>query len=216
MQKNKTSIKKVFDMIADPARTRKTKVEIPPVLEEHEITSKTNIATVSTEDQHGNTGDIGATKPLKGTLIESKTTEVAKSVINNDTAPVLADSNSKEHVGNSNTEAGDLGSIVTLVGKVRVDRLNSKRTKHNISSDETNAHKKTVKDHNMSMKHMHNGTTETNAANIDQIAGPSNSIIVSSVIVVLIASFVVVGMAVVAIVAVVAKHCRVGKRLAAT
>ena len=63
--KNKTSIKKVFDMIAD--RTRKTKVEIPPpVLEEHEISSKTNIATINGEEQHGDMGDIGATKPLKG------------------------------------------------------------------------------------------------------------------------------------------------------
>ena len=61
----------------------------------------------------------------------------------------------------------------------------------------------------------HNGT-ETNAANIDRLSGPSNSIIVSSVIVVLIASFVVVGMAVVAVVAVVARHCRLGKQLDAT
>ena len=113
-----------------------------------------------------------------------------------------------------NTEAGDLGSIVTLVGKVKVDRLSSKRTKHNIS-DENNAHKKTVKEH-MSLKHLAHNNSETNAANIDKIHGPSNSIIVSSVIVVLLASFVVVGVAVVAIIAVVARHCRVRRHFEAS
>ena len=134
-------------------------------------------------------------------------------MINNDTfgGPETSNIQIPKH---SNTEAGDLGSIVTLVGKVKVDRLNSKRMKHN-NTDERNAHKKTVKEH-VSVKHMQPNNTETNAANVDQISGPSNSIIVSSVIVVLVASFVVVGMAVVAIVAVVARHCRIGQQLSAS
>ena len=63
---------------------------------------------------------------------------------------------------------------------------------------------------------MKNNNTEINAENVDQVAGPNNSIIVSSAIVVLIASFVVVGMAVVAVVAVVARHCRLNKRFEAS
>merc|ERR1719354_648583 len=121
-----------------------------------------------------------------------------------------ADSKSeKKTKAPSTVEAGDLGSIVTLVGKVKVDRLSSKRTKHNTTKE--NADEKLK---NMStINHMKHNGTETNAANIDKLSGPSNSIIVSSVIVVLIASFVVVGMAVVAVVA---RHCRIGKNMEAT
>lgn len=208
--KNKSAIKKIFDMIADPARTRKTKVELPPV-DDHVLIGKTNIATVTGEETRGEAGDIGATKPLKGTLIESKTPNLISKSVNN---TLSSDDSGAKLSSSRNTEAGDLGSIVTLVGKVKVDRLSSKRTKHNLTDDHT-AHKKTVKEH-MALKHMQHNSSETNAANIDKVKGPSNSIIVSSVIIVLIASFVVVGMAVVAIVAVVARHCRLGKRFEAS
>jgi len=209
--KSKSAIKKIFDMISDPSRSRKTKVELPP-LEEHAVSTKNNIATLADENVKGEAGDIGATKPLKGTLIESKTqSTLSKSVALNDT---LNSGEVTSRVSAGNTEAGDLGAIVTLVGKVKVDRLSSKRTKHNSSEDAT-AHKKTVKEH-MSLKHMKHNNSETNAANVDKLKGPSNSIIVSSVIVVLIASFVVVGIAVVAIIAVVARHCRIGRHFEAS
>lgn len=206
--KSKSEIKKVFDMIADPARTRKMKVPENPVTSQKVLVNKGSIAEEG--EVQGDTGDIGATKPLKGS--ESKTVDITSSEANA-TEKGAADKKSKAP---ANVEAGDLGSIVTLVGKVKVDRLSTKRTKHNSSKDYEKKDK-TKSEHLSSTVHnmKHNGT-ETNAANIDRLSGPSNSIIVSSVIVVLIASFVVVGMAVVAVVAVVARHCRLGKQLDAT
>ena len=116
--------------------------------------------------------------------------------------------------------SGDLGSIVTLVGKSKPnERESTKRMKQNGTStnEESNAHKKTMEtSEHLALKHTEHTASssgETNAANVNQVSGPSNSIIVSSVIVVLIAAFVVVGMAVVAVVAVVARHCNLGRHL---
>ncbi|XP_065646618.1 serine-rich adhesin for platelets isoform X2 [Hydra vulgaris] len=212
-QKNKP-ITKVFDSVADTARSRKMKVESPPV-EENLPGIRGNIETINVEVMGGMNGDIGATKPLKGGLGENRklSDDFVKSEIINVTDNVIE----AKIEPSSNIDAGDLGSIVTLVGKVKVDRLSSKHMKgsHNITK-ENNAHKKTVKDH-MSVKQPKlNSSTETNAANINSLKGPTNSFIVSSVIVVLLASFVVVGMAVVAVVAVVARHCRVAKHFDAS
>jgi len=124
----------------------------------------------------------------------------------------------------SSENSGDLGSIVTLVVKSN-EHENSKRIKQNETggvppgtNEERNAHKKTMEtSEHLALKNEDHSTSssssETNAANVNQVTGPSNSIIVSSVIVVLIAAFVVVGMAVVAFVAVVARHCNLGKHL---
>ena len=85
--------------------------------------------------------------------------------------------------------------------------------------EEINAQKKTMEtSERLAAQHTQRNASsvlgsETNAANVNQVAGPSNSIIVSSVIVVLVASFVVVGMAVVAVVAVVARHCNLSTHL---
>jgi len=125
----------------------------------------------------------------------------------------------------SSETSGDLGSIVTLVGKSKPnEHENTKRMKQNETggvpgtNEERNAHKKTMEtSEHLALKNEDHSTSssssETNAANVNQVTGPSNSIIVSSVIVVLIAAFVVVGMAVVAFVAVVARHCNLGKHL---
>lgn len=135
--------------------------------------------------------------------------QTSDSTINANTASNI------QHQATSSETSGDLGSIVTLVGK-----SNSKRTKQNDSTnaiDDNNAQKKTMESsEHLALKHTQHNTSssgETNAANVNQVSGPSNSIIVSSVIVVLIAAFVVVGMAVVAVVAVVARHCNLGKHL---
>ena len=146
---------------------------------------------------------------------ESKSTIDVTPVETNSTADSGSEKKTKAP---SSVDAGDLGSIVTLVGKVKVDRLSAKRTKHNATKEAAEAAKAEAKQPKLvtTVNHMKHNGTETNAANIDKLAGPSNSIIVSSVIVVLIASFVVVGMAVVAVVAVVARHCRIGKNMEAT
>ena len=65
-QKNK-SITKLFDTVADTARSRKMKVESPPV-EENPPGIRGNIETINVEVMGGMNGDIGATKPLKGIL----------------------------------------------------------------------------------------------------------------------------------------------------
>jgi len=206
--KSKSEIKKVFDMIADPARTRKMKVPENPVTSQKMLINKGSIAEEG--EVQGDTGDIGATKPIKGS--ETKTVDITSSDVN----ATETKGGDKKSKAPANVEAGDLGSIVTLVGKVKVDRLSTKRTKHNTSKEiEKKERTKSDKLSNTINRMKHN-VTETNAANIDRLSGPSNSIIVSSVIVVLIASFVVVGMAVVAVVAVVARHCRLGKQMDAT
>lgn len=127
---------------------------------------------------------------------------------------------------NIDTSAGDLGSIVTLVGKSSSSSSKRVIQKQNETATGLNsiggggsedAQKKTMESsEKLAAKHtQHNATSagETNAANVNQVAGPSNSIIVSSVIVVLVAAFVVVGMAVVAVVAVVARHCNLSRHL---
>lgn len=161
--------------------------------------------------------------------MEAKTNEIPTRTIQNETEiDVTSTTTSSANSGNANSiqspvsrantgdAAGDLGSIVTLVGKS--DRTSSKRMKQNntsSSSEESGDKKSTTNSEHLASKHtQRNATsTETNAANVNQVTGPSNSIIVSSVIVVLIAAFVVVGMAVVAVVAVVARHCNLGKHL---
>lgn len=64
--KSKSEIKKVFDMIADPARTRKMKVPENPVTSQKMLINKGSIAEEG--EVQGDTGDIGATKPIKGTF----------------------------------------------------------------------------------------------------------------------------------------------------
>ena len=131
--------------------------------------------------------------------------------------------------------SGDLGSIVTLVGKSSGKRVMTSAKQNETSvggttienggagklggGEEINAQKKTMEtSERLAAQHTQRNASsvlgsETNAANVNQVAGPSNSIIVSSVIVVLVASFVVVGMAVVAVVAVVARHCNLSTHL---
>lgn len=160
--------------------------------------------------------------------MEAKANEVVSRTIQNETVTDVTSTISNSVTSSTDAQpagdrtnpnaAGDLGSIVTLVGKVKPDRMSSKRMKQNATSsigDESGDKKSTTKSEHLASKHTQRNTTssETNAANVDQVGGPSNSIIVSSVIVVLIASFVVVGMAVVAVVAVVARHCNLGKHL---
>ena len=218
--KIKGGIKKLMDTVAD-ANKRKF---VASAKEPHVVINKASIATVS-HDKGGESGDIGATKPLQGLLLEAKAAKQGQGDLGA-SAPgktALGDDASRE--GASATKAAspankpvqnNLGSIVTLVGKVRADRINGKNAakgqgkQSNATSDD--AHKKTSVKDRLAVKHMKHNSSETNAANIAE-TGPSNSIIVSSVIVVIIASFVVVGMAVVAIVSVVARYCRIGKRL---
>merc|ERR1719462_1197331 len=176
-------------------------MKVPEAESSQKVVSKGNIADDS--DLPGDTLDMGAMKPtIKGSFgsaSESKSTIDVTPTETNST-----DSGSeKKSKAPSTVEAGDLGSIVTLVGKVKVDRLSTKRTKHNSSKDIEKKDKTKTDKLSNTVNHMKHNATETNAANIDRLSGPSNSIIVSSVIVVLIASFVVVGMAVVAVVAVV-------------
>ena len=82
---------------------------------------------------------------FSGTLIESRQPgDTFKSVDANETQQIVSESDSGNDEPNSTskTKGGDLGSIVTLVGKVEVDKLSSKRMKHNVT-DERNAHKET-------------------------------------------------------------------------
>ncbi len=207
--------KKLLGKMADASK-RKLVANEP-----HIVINKAKIATVGEPSpEKGESGDIGATKPLQGLLIESKEAKPGQGDLGA-SAPgstsIGPDSGKSVDASKQPGKAmeNNLGSIVTLVGKVKVDRLNGKNSakgkKHNNGTNE-HAHKKmSVKDR-MNVKHMKQNTSEINAANIAE-TGPSNSIIVSSVIVVIIASFVVVGMAVVAIVSVVARYCRIGKRL---
>jgi len=224
--KGKAALKKVFDMISEPERKKLEKQKEWDV--SHTITQKNNIASI--DKSIGESGDIGTTKPLQGTLIESKQAPEEKGISANPEQLNGRDELPKEG-SNEKPKAfeGDLGSIVTLVGKVKVDHLNFKHaTIHNASehqkspasSSPNTAVAAQIKDKvnqvaASKVKHVQQNTTEINAAKVDK-NGPSNSLIVSSVIVVLVASFVVTGMAVVAIVAVVARHCRLGKKFDAS
>ena len=218
--KSRGGIKKLIDTVAD-ANKRKL---VASMKEPHVVINKASIATVN----KGENGDIGATKPLQGLLLEAKTAKKAQGDLGA-SAPGKVDLGTE--AGKAETSAvnkesnvfnrpvqNNLGSIVTLVGRVKSERLGGKNhaKAQSIQSNATvDSHKKTSTKERPDVKHMKHNSSETNAANIAE-TGPSNSIIVSSVIVVIIASFVVVGMAVVAIVSVVARYCRLGKRLEAS
>jgi len=213
-------MKKLIETVAD-ANKRKL---VTSSKEPHVVINKASIATVN----KGESGDIGATKPLQGLLLEAKTAKKAQGDLGA-SAPGKVDLGTQ--AGKSETPVfskesnvfnrpiqNNLGSIVTLVGKVKSERLGGKshsKAQKKQSNTTVDTHKKTAMKERPDVKHMKHNSSETNAANIAE-TGPSNSIIVSSVIVVIIASFVVVGMAVVAIVSVVARYCRLGKRLDAS
>ena len=75
---------------------------------------------------------------FSGTLIQSRQPgDTFKSVDANETQQIVSESDSGNDEPNSTskTKAGDLGSIVTLVGKVEVDKLSSKRMKHNVTDE---------------------------------------------------------------------------------
>ena len=212
-------IKKLIDTVAD-ANKRKL---VTSSKESHVVINKASIATVS----KGESGDIGATKPLQGLLLESKGAKKAhgdlgssppgKVDLGAEAGKEKPDLSKESNVFNKPIQ-NNLGSIVTLVGKVKSERLGSKghaKAQNKPTNTTIDAHKKASMKERPDVKHMKHNSSETNAANIAE-TGPSNSIIVSSVIVVIIASFVVVGMAVVAIVSVVARYCRIGKRLDAS
>ena len=212
-------MKKLIDNVAE-ANKRKL---VATSKESHVVINKASIATIN----KGESGDIGATKPLQGLLLEAKAAKKAQGDLGS-SAPGKVDlgaearketlAASKESNVFNRPMQNNLGSIITLVGKVKSDRLGSKshaKAQPKQSNATIDAHKKASLKERPDVKHMKHNSSETNAANIAE-TGPSNSIIVSSVIVVIIASFVVVGMAVVAIVSVVARYCRIGRRLDAS
>ena len=217
-------IKKITDAISS-ANKRKY---VASLQEPHVVINKASIATVA----KGESGDIGATKPLQGLLLEAKAAKKAQgdlgasapgnTALGTDASHEASASKTASSAGNKPIQ-NNLGSIVTLVGKVKADRLNGKKhakAQSDKASKDSNStiaegHKKEGVKQRPDVKHLKHNSSETNAANIAE-TGPSNSIIVSSVIVVIIASFVVVGMAVVAIVSVVARYCRLGRRLDAS
>ena len=61
---SKSEIKKVFDMISDPTRTRTRKMKVPEAESSQKVVAKGNIADDS--DLPGDTLDMGAVKPTKG------------------------------------------------------------------------------------------------------------------------------------------------------